>query len=215
MIRRNTWILIVVLAALVGFSFYLTNQKIKQAAQATPTTGSAMLFSSTDGSPNDIKISDNIGNSVEVVRSASGTWGVTAPIVAAADQGSAEAAATQFSAIRILSNVQLGPDVVGLDKPSYVINLTFTGGKIHKITVGSVTPIQNGYYAQLDGLQVQIVDKQGLDAILGILKNPPYAATLTPEASATSSTLPEIPTPESTVTPLPPTSANATSTKSP
>jgi len=214
MIRRNTWVLLFVLAALVGFSFYLTNQKIKLAAQATPTSGSAMLFSSTDGSPNDIKILDDIGNSVEVVRSANGTWGVTAPIVTAADQGSAEAAATQFSALRILGNVQLGPDIVGLDKPSYIINISFTGSKTHKLTIGSVTPIQNGYYVQLDGLQVQIVDKQSLDAILGLLKNPPYASTLTPEPSPTSTTLPESPTPESINTPLP-TTAIGTSTKSP
>jgi hypothetical protein len=173
-----------------------------------------MLFSSTDGSPNDIKISDNIGNSVEVVRSANGTWGVTAPIVTAADQGSAEAAATQFSALRILANVQLGLDVVGLDKPSYIINISFTGSKTHKLTIGSVTPIQNGYYVQLDGLQVQIVDKQGLDVILGLLNNPPYAATLTPEPSPASTTLPESPTPESINTPLP-TTAIGTSTKSP
>jgi hypothetical protein len=214
MIRKNTWILLIVLAALIGFSFYLTNQKTRQAANATPTTGSTMLFSSADGTLNDIKISDDIGNSVEVVRSANGTWQVTAPTAAAADQGSAEAIATQINAINVLGNVQLGPDIVGLDKPSYVISLSFTGNKTHKLTVGSVTPIQNGYYVQLDGAQVQIADKQGLDAVLGILKSPPYAATLTPVASPTSTTQPETPTPESTITPLP-TSAIGTSTKSP
>jgi hypothetical protein len=201
MIRRNTWVLLVILAALVGFSIYLTNQKTKQAAQATPTTGSAVLFSSADGSPNDIKIADNIGNTVEIVKSDSGTWSVTSPINAAADQGSAEAAVTQLDALTVLANVQLGPDVVGLDKPSYVINISFAGGKTHKLTVGSVTPIQNGYYVQLDSLPVQIVDKQGLDAILGILNNPPYAATLTPAASATSTVLPETSTPEATIIP--------------
>jgi len=201
MIRRNTWILLVILAALVGFSFYLTNQKTKLAAQATPTTGSAVLFSSSDGSPNDIKIADNIGNLVEIVKSASGIWSVTSPIKAAADQGSAEAAVTQLSALTVLANVQLGPDVVGLDKPSYVINISFAGGKIHKLTVGSVTPIQNGYYVQLDSSPIQIVDKQGIEAILGILSNPPYAATLTPVTSAISTSLPETSTPEAAITP--------------
>lgn len=214
MIRRNTWILLVVLAALIGFSFFLTNQKAKQAANATPTTGTLMLFNSSEGSPSDIKISDSSGKSVEILRSSSGTWGVQAPIVTAADQGSAEAAATQISAIRILNNVQLGLDVVGLDKPSYTINITFTGSNTHKLLVGSVTPIQNGYYVQLDGSQVQIVDKQGLDAVLGLLTNPPYAATLTPVASATSTAIPETSTPEATIAPTA-TVINATSTKSP
>lgn len=214
MIRRNTWILLVVLAALIGFSFFWTNQKTKQAAEATPTIGTTMLFSSSEGSPSDIKISDSSGKSVEILRSSSGTWGVQAPIVTAADQGSAEAAATQISAIRILNNVQLGLDVVGLDKPSYTLNITFTGNNTHKLLVGSVTPIQNGYYVQLDASQVQIVDKQGLDAVLGLLTNPPYAATLTPVASATSTAAPETPTPAVAIAPTA-TSINATSTKSP
>ena len=214
MIRRNTWILLVVLAALVGFSLYLTNQKIKQVAQATPTPSSAVLFSSSEGTAKDIKINDNTGNTVEVVLSSSGIWGVTAPIAASADQGSAEAAATQMSALRILANVQLGPDVVGLDKPSYVINITFTGGKAHKLNVGSATPIQNGYYVQLDGSPIQIVDKQGLDAILSLLNNPPYAATLTPVVSDTLTVIPETSTPEVTIAP-PTTSVIETSTKSP
>jgi hypothetical protein len=214
MIRQNTWILLVVLAALVGFSYYLTNQKIKQAAQATPTTSTATLFSSSDGSPIDIKISDNIGNTFEVVRSASGAWAVKAPIVTSADQGFAEAAASQISAITVIGNVQLGPDIVGLDKPSYVINLTFSSNKTHKLTVGSVTPVQNGYYVQLDGSQIQIADKQGLDAVIGLLNNPPYAATLTPVASATSTVIPESPTPASTDIPLP-TPAIGTSTSTP
>jgi len=214
MIRRNTWILLVVLAALIGFSFYWTNQKTKQASEATPTPGTSMLFNSSDGSPSDIKITDSSGKSVEILRSTSGTWGVQAPIVTTADQGSAEAAATQVSAIRILNNVQLGLDVVGLDKPAYIITITFTGSITHKLLVGSVTPIQNGYYVQLDSSQVQIVDKQGLDAVLGLLTNPPYAATLTPEASATSTALPETPTPAATITPAA-TTLSVTSTKSP
>ena len=201
MIRRNTWVLLVILAALVGFSIYLTNQKIKQAAQATPTTGTSLLFSSADGSPIDFKLSDDLGNTVEIVKSVSGTWSVTSPIKAAADQGSAEAAVTQLNALTVLANVQLGPDVVGLDKPAYVINISYAGGKTHKLTIGSVTPIQNGFYVQLDNLPIQIVDKDGLDAILELLSNPPYAATLTPVASATSTISPETLTPEATFTP--------------
>ena len=67
MIRRNTWILLIVLAALVGFSFYL---KIKRQndRRSHPYPGSALLFSSTDGTPNDIKMMDLSGNSVEIAR---------------------------------------------------------------------------------------------------------------------------------------------------
>ncbi len=214
MICRNTWVLIVILAALVGFAFYLKNQKAKTLAEATSTPSSLVLFNSSEGAPTDIKIDNLTGNSVEVARNSSGTWVLKAPTSAAADQASAEAAATQVGALQVLSDVQLGPDVVGLDKPSYVITITFASNKTHKLTVGSTTPIQNGYYVQVDAGKIQIVEKQGLDALLGLITTPPYAATLTPAVSATPTAQPETPTPEATITPPAP-AATGTSTKSP
>ncbi len=214
MIRRNTWVLIIILAALVGFAFYLKDQKAKAIAQATPTPGSLVLFSASEGTANDIKIMDLSGASVEIARNSSGTWEVKAPTAAAADQGAAEAAATQVGALRILNDVQLGPDVVGLDKPSYIVTVTFSGNQTHKLTVGSVTPIQDGYYVQLDGGKIHIVEKQGLDALLTLLTHPPYVPTSTPAVSATPTVPTDMPTLQPTMTP-PPALATGTPTKSP
>ena len=214
MIRRNTWIILVILAGLIGFSFYWSAQKAKQAAEATPTAGPTNLFDSSEGSPNDIKIEDSTGKSVEIARDANGTWVLKAPTESPAEQASAEAAATQLSALHVIGDVQLGPDVVGLDKPDYTITVTFSGGKTHKLTVGSVTPIQTGYYVQLDGGKTQIVDKQGLDALLGLLTNPPYPPTPTPAASSTPPPEPATPTPETTLT-LPTASVTESATASP
>ena len=214
MVRRNTWILLFILAGLVGFSFYLGNIKTKQASAATPTSsGSVSLFSATDGSPTGIKIVDSLGVSVEVARDATGAWVVKAPTQAAADQGSSEAAATQVGAVRVLSTVQLGLDVVGLDKPAYSLTITFPAAKVHKLVIGSVTPIQDGYYAQLDGGQIMIVDKGAIDALLGMLTSPPYLATLTPVATLTPSPGATTATPEATLAPVgSPTGTPATAT---
>lgn len=201
MIRRNTWILLVVLVALIGFAIYFNKQKAQQATQATPTSGPVSLFSSNLGEPNDIKIEDTTGQSVEITRDSSGTWTLKAPTQDAADQGSAEAAATQVTALRVLGDVKLGPDVLGLDKPSYTVTLTFKNGETHTLTIGSATPIQTGYYVQIDGGNSQIADKQGIDALLGLLSNPPYAATATPAETATSTPEPATATPETTLTP--------------
>ncbi len=215
MIRRNTWILLVVLAALIGFSFYLNNQKAKEQAAATPTAGTAMLFTSAEGLPNDIKIESSTGTSVEVARNDKGVWVLKAPTQADADQASAQAAATQVGALQIIGDVQLGLDVVGLDKPADTITLTFTGGKTHKLEIGSVNPIQTGYYARLDGGKTQIVDKQGLDALLTMLTNPPYVATATPAVTDTPTATA---TPATTSTPVevtPTVSITETATKAP
>ena len=187
MIRRNTWILIVLFVVLVGAAFYLQNQKAKQAASATPTSSSAFVFNTAiDGNPTDIKIESSIGGTVEVARDSSGSWIVKSPVAMGADQAGAEAAATQIGALKILGDFQLGPDVVGLDKPSYTITVVFSSGKTHTLLVGSVNPIQTGYYTQLDGGKTQVVDKPGLDSLLGIVTNPPYAQTLTPTVTPTA-----------------------------
>ena len=214
MIRRNTWFLLFVLLALIGFAFYLTNRKAKQAAAVTPTLSSNSLFSSSDGTLNDVKIEDSLGNSVEVARNASGSWEVKTPVQMAANQAAAQAAATQISTLRVLANPQLGLDVVGLDKPAYKITIIFSGGKTHKLSVGSITPIQDGYYTSLDGGPSQIVDKPGLDALVGMITAPPYVATLTPAASPTPSPSPETPTSEATLSPDTPVPSE-TSTKAP
>jgi hypothetical protein len=184
--------------AVLGVAFLLKKQQAQQAAEATPTAGSSLLFTSEEGMVSGIKIEDIAGSSVEVARNESGVWVLKAPTEAPADQAAAEAAATQVAALRILGDVSLGLDVVGLDKPSYTITITFTGGKTHTLIIGAVTPIQTGYYVQLDGGKVQIADKQGLDALLGMVTNPPYLASPAPLES---------PTPEASSTP---TSAEAT-----
>jgi hypothetical protein len=200
MIRRNTWLLLVVLVALVGFSFYLRNSKAQLAAAATPTIGSSQLFTAGEGSPTGIRIEDATGRAVEVARDQTGIWVLKSPTAAPADQGASEAAATQLAALRVLADIQLGPDIVGLDQPSDTLTVVFGPGKTHKLLVGSVTPIQDGYYCQLDGGPIQVVDKAGVDALLGLLTQPPYLATLTPVDSPTPSAEPATPTLETTTT---------------
>ncbi len=191
MIRRNTWILIVLLLALIGFAFYLKNRKAQVAAAATPTAASGLassapVFSASLGAPTEINVKDTTGNTVDIVRNSSGTWVLKAPIDTQASQAAAEAAATQVTALRVISGVQLGFDVVGLDKPSYIMTFKFTDGSSHTLNVGALTPLQDGYYTSLDGGTVKIVDKPGLDALIQLLAQPPYLATPTIPATATA-----------------------------
>ena len=214
-ISATTWITLLVLVVVAGFAYLFNQQKAKQQAAATPTPGTAMLFTSAEGQPSDIKIESSTGTSVEVARNDKGVWVLKAPTQADADQAAAEAAATQIGALQVVGDVQLGLDIVGLDKPADTITLTFTGGKTHKLAVGSVNPIQTGYYVQLDGGKTQIVDKPGLDAILSMLTKPPYVATATPSVTDTPTATA---TPETTPTATegtPTVVVTGTATKSP
>ncbi|MFZ1042242.1 MAG: DUF4340 domain-containing protein [Anaerolineales bacterium] len=184
MIRRNTWILLIILVLLVGAAFYFNNQK-KTSAGATPTPANTFLFSSKDGQPTDIKIEDTAGHSVEIARNSTGSWVLKAPTADAANQSQAESAATQLTSLNMLGNVQIGLDVVGLTQPTYTMTVTFDSAKTHKVLIGSVNPIQTGYYVQVDGGPVQVADKSGIDSLVGMLTAPPYLSTLTPTITLT------------------------------
>ncbi len=191
MIRRNTVILILLAIAVLVFAYFFQKQKKDAAAAATPTASSALVFPAADGAPTDIKLEGTAaGSSVELSRDASGKWVLISPMATAADQAGAEAAATQVGALKIITDTHLDLTVIGLDKPSYILTVTFSDGKKHTLNVGSATVIQTGYYTQLDGAATSIVDKPGLDALIGMLNNPPYAETLTPTASDTPTPLP-------------------------
>ena len=189
MIRRNTWILLLLLVVVIGAAILFNNQKKTAASSATPTSSQTFLFGSQDGNATDIKIADTNGHTVEISRNATGTWVLKAPTADAADQSQAEAAASQVSSLNMLGNEQIGLPDVGLDKPTYTMTISFDSspavGKTHKVLIGQVNVIQTGYYVQVDGGPVQIADKSGIDALVGMLTAPPYLATLTPTITLT------------------------------
>jgi hypothetical protein len=196
MIRRNTWILMIILVLLIGAAIYFNNQKKTSAGATTPTPANTFLFTSQDGRPTDIKIQDTTGRSVEIARNATGSWVLKAPTADAANQDQAESAATQLTSLNMLGKIQIGLDVVGLDQPTYTITVTFGSAKTHKVLIGSVNPIQTGYYVQVDGGPVEVADKSGIDSLVGMLTAPPYLSTLTPTTTA-----PPIPIDTSTAIP--------------
>ncbi len=206
MIRRNTWILLILLVVVIGAAFYFNHLKQTGVIAGTPTVApQTFLFSSKDGNPTDIKIADNSGRTVEIARDSTGSWVVKAPTATAANQSQAEAAATQLTSLKMLANVQIGLADVGLDKPTYTMTVTFgntkgstSSAKTHKVLIGSVNPIQTGYYVQVDGGPIQVADKSGIDSLTGMLTAPPYLATMTPTITPTT-----IPTDTLTPTPAP------------
>lgn len=191
MVRKSTWILIVVLLGLVGLSLYLQKQKGSQSAETATPSSRLPLFSAETGQPSVVRIENAAGDAVELARDSGGKWVLRAPSASEADQAAAEAAATQVGALRSLSTVKLAPAVIGLDKPAYTLTISFNKAGTHQLRVGSQTPIQDGYYSQLDDGPYQVVDKSGLDVLIGLLKAPPYPATPTPGAPPASGPSPQ------------------------
>lgn len=211
MIRRPTVVYIVILLLLGGAYFYLKNRapaagEVAVTPEAT-TEVANYLFTADEGVPVDIRIQSKAGETVEVARDSTNLWALTAPTAAKADQGAAEAAATQVTTMRIVDKASaVDPKVVGLDAPAYTLTVKFEGSGERTVNIGVVTPSESGYYVQnSSGGDVVIVSKSSVDALLSMLTTPPYQETLTPSPVATETTIPATATstPNGTVTPNP------------
>ena len=219
--RRSTLVFVLIFIVMAGVYYYLKNRGIASGttddASLTATTATAaikttlqtpteipFLFSAEAGIPNNIRLEAHTGEIIELERNAENAWLVKWPVNAVADPASAEAAATQVTSLSIANLVpNVDPKDVGLDVPPYKLTVKFSSGVERIVAIGVLTPTETGYYALNEG-EIVIVDRSGIDALINLLANPPYAETLTPsplppEATQTS---PPSSTPEP-VTPTP------------
>ena len=183
--KRSTVILLVIFLALVGLMLYL-NQKepapSEEEIETATTEPVEFLFSESDGLPASIDIQDRDGNRVVIARNEDGLWVLEMPIEADADQGSAQAAASQLTSLRILSTVEVAPVDVGLEQPSYTLSVKLTGGTQKTVRIGDLTPTGSGYYANVgEDEKVLILSKVGLDALITLLDSPPYLEEISTE----------------------------------
>jgi hypothetical protein len=210
MVKRPTWILLIILALAIGAYFLIKNRPLKS-SQSTPTaTGNTYLVTKADGTLQSLRIDDNQGNVVQLQRDPSKVWVLAAPTPGEADQALAGAAETQVGALRIVTTLETIPDlsVVKLDSPAYTIVLMFDSGIQHKLEVGDLTPTGSGYYVRYDNGKVYVISQSGIDSLLNLLKAPPYPATPTPAVTDTPSLTP-------TLEVVPPTETSTSGTVSP
>ena len=208
--RRSTIVFLLLFVALAGLYYYLNNREepADSTVTAEPDSEISYLFTSEQGLPTAIRIESKAGETVEVARNAENAWTVILPIEAPADQGSAEAAASQVTTMRVQDRIQnIDLDILGLKSPEYVLTINFSSGVERKAEVGVITPSEGGYYVRNETGEIFIVGRDGIDSLLGMLTTPPYAEAPTPSPTATETPLPS-PTPEpvtatETATPLP------------
>lgn len=191
MVKRPAIILLVILALVIGGYFLIKNRSNEaNEAQPTATPASMLIQENEHGNLTLLEIKDNTtSTTLQLKRFSDGNWTIVAPYEGAADQGKVTAAETQLFALKIMSSLETAADfsVLGLSTPGYIISLTFVDGAEETIQVGAVTPTGSGYYVQRNG-KVYVISTYSIDAILGLLDNPPYLAPQTPAAESTTST---------------------------
>jgi hypothetical protein len=196
--RRTTIIYLLLFLVLAGAYYYLNNRE--EPADTSPTlvpdAEVTYLFTAEDGLPTSIRIESKAGDIVEVARDADHAWVMTQPTQAKADQASAEAAASQVTTMQILDTIpDVDPEIVGLTEPEYTMTIKFTSGVERMVEIGVITPTESGYYIHNTDGDILIISRSSVDALLGLLTNPPYLETPTPNPSTPEAATPSNATP--------------------
>ena len=191
MVRRTTWILLIVFGALVLFALLFQRyqtQKNVNAATATPIATAENLFNLTNSQVVEISISNSAGESIDFIRDPASTdWVIQDYPAAQADTSKIKSIISQLLSMQVMESLAQSPplDSIGLANPAYTITLKTADGNQLIANVGSLSAIGTGYYLRVDSGPIVIVDNVSMDDVLKLLKEPPVLVTATPEGTGT------------------------------
>jgi hypothetical protein len=192
MIKRSTWIVILVLVLISALAWYLNqpDNALEKIGAGTPTPSVTIapifyLIETSDGTLTSITVTKPSGESA-TLSSVGGVWMVTSPYEGLADQNTAAQFVSGASSIRITATLDQHPEpaVIGFDTPT-LIEFTFAEGKTKIVTIGKSTPTETGYYIQIDDRAIQVAEKYTLDLLIDLAVTPPFMFTATPSPTAT------------------------------
>lgn len=189
MIRRTTWVILAIFIVLVGLAWYLQRNPLKTATASPTPTLALNLFEVQENTISSLKVESSKGKQVALGRDANGAWALTEPKADATDTGQAEQAMSQLVSLAVVTSLSTPPPLadVGLASPAYTITVVTNGGPKLVAKVGSQTAVGSGYYTQVNDGPVVIASKNGLDALVSLLDNPPILKTPTPTGGAATS----------------------------
>jgi len=185
MLKKNTLILISVFAVLLTVTILIQrNRELNPTlpeSDAPTSLAPTYLFDFTSDSLVGVLIQGQAGETVELQKSADGTWLLLQPptLPDGTDQTSITSALAQIGTIQVLNELASPPglDVIGLENPVTIITLTLDSGEKTQIQLGDPSPTGNGYYIRLDGAATKLVDKAFFDRLTGFITAPPILPT--------------------------------------
>lgn len=152
---RELSIAMIVLAALMGVLYWSNHHKAKEeeSVKASPDS-SPKILSLNQADVVEVHIGRKDQPGIDLARSQSGTWQITAPKPLPADQDSVSTMLSTLSSLnseRLLEEKAGDPAAYGLAAPALSVDVRGKDNKTQKLLVGDQTPAGNSYYAMLAG----------------------------------------------------------------
>ncbi len=184
MIRRTTWIVLVIFAAVLAAVLWIQKSNQDNEPEATATVAAQKLLELQEQDLKGVTIQSSAGKTLQLERTSDGEWNLVVPQPGSADAATVQSALGQFLNSQVISSPDSLPglEALNLESALYKILLVNQDGSQVVINVGKETPTGSGYYVLSSNQnQVVVVNKFGMDALLNLLENPPAAAAPTVE----------------------------------
>ena len=184
MSSRNTLIFLLVLAALAGYWSLTSREGETDSGTPTPTASQRLWERLTATEIVGIRLTDNRTGGVVELRNNEGAWAVVQPTSELADSSRATTAATQLAGLIVSRTLSETADLsgFGLLNPHYVFEVEKASGEKLLATIGEKTAVGNSYYALRSGEGYAVLLGGGsVDALAGLITQPPYPPTPTPQ----------------------------------
>ncbi len=192
--NRNLSIGLVAVALLLGAYVLFVQRPRDLAANVTPTTRvTEYLWTLTSDQVSSFRVEDLAASrAVELTKDAAGVWSLVTPGPQPAEQGAVTSALGNITGLTVNTTLTTTTDLApfGVLSPTYRLTVTRNDGWRLVAHVGDKAPTGSTYYVLRDSeTTVVTVNAFGLDALIGLLDNPPVVpptATPLPESTATA-----------------------------
>lgn len=193
MIRKQTWILVVIFVILLAVVFYLQKNPLPTTgANVTPSATSPVSLLPGFGAQEIMFVSIKNGDTSLQLSNNGGNW-VLLPENKPVDVGKAEEIRAQLADLHISANLpaSFSVETVGLSTPAQTIALKNSQGKQIEMKIGKMTPTGDGYYVQVDNNNPVVVNKGTIDTLIeqislsNLAPTPTLAITPNPTISVT------------------------------
>ncbi len=184
MIRKSTWIVVVVFGLTLTGAYLWQRNQAQKAAQVTPTAAAAPAYLfPIQGQISRVRIERGDGRTLDLKLDEQGKWQISLPSGLQADSEAASSALAQVAVIPVVAALQNPPgmNAMGLDQSAARLLVTSAEGGSWEAEIGQPTPTNSGYYAAMGG-KVYVASKYALDPLLGLVDNPPVLKATSPPA---------------------------------
>jgi hypothetical protein len=173
MIRKSTFILLMIFIILVGFAFALQLGWFeKDIVEPTPALQPSLL----DGFPMEnlaaLLVSGKEVAALEISKQPDGTWAITQPEGIHGDSGKIEQLLSSLYGLSPTSSVSANTPLepLGISPDSLKITMINSSGEQLILKPGGLTPTGSGYFIQVDNNPAVVISKYGYEGFASLLQ---------------------------------------------